>query len=57
MVKPEQAIHQVGTAYGVRARGDLVARTRQWKLREMSRAGVWHCHNVSRVRAFLEALV
>ena len=58
MLKPEQAIAQTQRGYALasrlEARGALIARTTGWKRQSISKAGVMHAHNLTRVVAQLE---
>ena len=57
LIKPEMALFNALSGFGVETHGTLIARTTGYRLREMSREGVWHTHNTSRVAEYLKTVV
>ena len=57
LIKPEMALFNALSGFGVETHGTLIARTTGYRLREMSREGVWHTHNTTRVAEYLKTVV
>ena len=54
MLKPEAALHRAQTSMNVAFQPLGLLRTTGWNRQRASRDGVWHTHNTSLVKAFLD---